>query len=285
MERDRQGNVHLFSRRTTLKMWAVGGFLALNDDTRAAIINVVIADDKNTGSSDSKPRSSAASGTITQSFSGGEAAREGIFKDNILSDELINATYDGWKMNPEYRAIIDGLAIEEYKKDYMKFIIKGVRMVQADGGLVNPRVMAAQAPIENGYGVDSVSQLLNFYGIKDGDGVVLPTHEDYGNGLVPERHGFAQFDNAFDSFYAYANTVNSHGYFRDGVACRKSDRDYLHGIQSVINDNCDVIAAQGSNYDGTNVKSYASSREYVDSVLNVIGFLRLDDIFTQTDGV
>lgn len=181
-----------------------------------------------------------------------------------------------WILNPNTPQIIYSKNAEDYKKQYMLFVIQGVARVLAAGFDIFPRVMTAQSPLENGYGTDPVAmEAKNYFGIK-GAGFWTPTHEDYGNGLEPKVDSFRTYYGGYDSFFDYATMVTTLDHFKNIVNC-KSDHEALIELQNQTDDSCDFVRAQGE----PGVKSYATSRIYVESVEDVIDSWRLKEVFIE----
>ncbi len=276
MHRNNKGELMLFSRRTAI-MGAIAGGLALyNDTSRAAIVNALRSDpekDKN-----KVPHLPAS-----------------ILPEAVpLSGNVLNLN-DRWQVNTDYAAVVDRLSMSNPKKDFVKFAIAGVIDVlsnqdsinKLNNGVpytINPRVMLAQAVLETYYGTDATAALGNYFGIQSSGKNTVPvaTHEDLGKGKEPKIGSFRVYNPAFpfDSFHDYARLISTKSYFADAAVCRYDDKKYLLGLENVINADGDVIGKQGGEYQGNKVMSYATDRGYVASVMNVIDFLNLDQVFT-----
>ena len=180
-----------------------------------------------------------------------------------------------WILNPDHRSVIYDKHAEDYKKEYMMFVIEGVTRVLAAGFRVPPRVMTAQSPLENTYGTDPVAtQAKNYFGIK-GAGFWTPTHEDYGSGLEPIVDSFRTYSGKFDSFYDYATMVTTLDHYINIVNCA-TDYDALLELQNDTNQSCGLVRAQGPG-----VLSYATVDDYEDRVMNVIDSWRLQEVFIE----
>ena len=188
-----------------------------------------------------------------------------------------------WLLNANYKDVIGGLTkLTQSKKDFLIFAIEGVQQVLDNGYAINPRVMIAQAVLESAYGTDSLSPYYNFFGIKAGknslSSVRVATREDYGSGLVSERHSFRTYTDPLGSFFDYADMIQRLDHYDDAVACRADDNNYVMALQNKLGEGCVVVRPQ----DEDDLKSYATARNYVPIVLDVIESLQLRDIYANT---
>ena len=78
-----------------------------------------------------------------------------------------------------------------------------------------PKLAAAQAGAESRYGMSDIAKKLNnTFGVKvrkneDFEGVMMPTKEDYGQGLVDEEANFRKYNSIKENIDGYVNFLNT----------------------------------------------------------------------------
>ena len=78
-----------------------------------------------------------------------------------------------------------------------------------------PELAAAQAGAESRYGMSDIAKKLNnTFGVKvrkneDFEGVMMPTKEDYGQGLVDEEANFRKYNSIKENIDGYVNFLNT----------------------------------------------------------------------------
>jgi flagellum-specific peptidoglycan hydrolase FlgJ len=201
----------------------------------------------------------------------------------------VNTQPNPWRLNPNYSEIIDSLPIESYKKEYLKFVAEGVEQVRRAGYEVNPQAMFVKAPFETTYGTDSIVKARNnHFGMQGGENVHATTEFENGQ-YVPKASTFKNYNpnDPYASFFDYADMVTNPARRRDiywdAIDCGGfvDARMYFEGMVHRKGDDCNIEAWQGEIDPLTNklTQSYATDPRYIDKGMNMIDFLRADEIF------
>lgn len=202
----------------------------------------------------------------------------------------VQAANKFWKLNPNYASVIDGLQIEQHKKDYLKFVAEGVGQVINAGYSVNPQGMFIKAPFETSYGTDSIAQNANnHFGMKGGCYGTATT--EFINGeFVGITDEFKCYDrsNPYGSFFDYAESLTNpnrrNDIYWDTIDCGglQDIEMYVEGLlHRKSRDDCSIEAWQNQvdPVTGGLTESYATDPNYMGKMMNMAEFLKADEIF------
>jgi len=150
--------------------------------------------------------------------------------------------------------------------DFLERTKRTIQTLLSEGIVMNPRVVAAQAVLESGWGKSELAKKYhNYFGMKagslwQGKTVVLETREVVDGKSVFEDAEWRVYDSPEDCFRDYARFIAESDYFKDAL-------DYVHDDEGYLS----VLVDES-------VK-YATDPNYKTLVLGLIDELGLHDTF------
>lgn len=217
----------------------------------------------------------------------------GVFTVSLINDRMSADTSEGagthyqiagnvtsanefWRLNPRYIEILQGAGKNQQQTQYMMFVVENVSRVLSAGYPINPRVMSAIAPLENGYGTDPVVlKGNNFFGMKayGADDALkdVPTSEYVNGNYIDTKADFQKFAHPIDSFYAHAEDIYRLAHYQDAATCFYDDSLY---ISALLGGEARCGGAPGE-------PRYATDGKYQAKIEDVIATWNLEQIFQK----
>lgn len=178
-------------------------------------------------------------------------------------------------LNQAQLDIIDNLSLSDYQKVFLENIAHGVINAVNQGAKINAAVVIAQGILESGWGNSLLASVYhNPFGMKagttwTGPTVTLPTEEFYNGQYVSIMAQWKVFPNYTAAIQDYASMMTEDPYFTMSATCSKTPLEYLTALQYAVNNNCQKIGSK---------PPYATDPEYINSILNVIKNLDIEQI-------